>query len=127
MRPKDALKRQALLRALRLRLGKIERDRAVTITVVICTRNRPALLERCLSGVQKLSPLPDKVLVIDNTDGDPETERVTRQFGAKYMIEPRCGLNRVMNRALAERETNMVAFLRDDVIPARGSARHRRL
>jgi O-antigen biosynthesis protein len=90
----------------------------LTVTVVICSRNRPALLEKCLAAVQNLSPSPDVVLVVDNTDGDAETKRVTELFGARYLIEPRPGMNHARKRALAERETDMMAFLSDDVIPA---------
>jgi glycosyltransferase involved in cell wall biosynthesis len=92
----------------------------VTVTVVICTRNRPALLTECLAGVQKLSPASDQVLVIDNSDGDPETESVSRLFGARYIVEPTPGLKAARGRAVIERQTDMLVFLSDDVVPAEG-------
>ena len=90
----------------------------MTITVAVCTRNRPTQLATSLEAVQKLFPAPDEVLVVDNTTGDAETERIARLFGARYVIEPTPGLNHAMKRALAERQTDVIAFLRDDVIPA---------
>jgi glycosyltransferase involved in cell wall biosynthesis len=90
----------------------------LTVTVVICTRNRPALLEKCLAAVQNLSPSPDVILVVDNTHGDAETKRITDLFGARYLVEPRPGMNHARKRALADRETDMMAFLSDDVTPA---------
>jgi hypothetical protein len=71
-------------------------------------------------GVQNLSPAPDQVLVIDNSDGDSETESVTRLFGARYVIEPTPSLKAAMRRALIERQTDMLAFLSDNVVPAEG-------
>ena len=92
----------------------------MTVTVVICTRFRPAFLEKRLEEVQKFFPAPDQILVIDNTDGDSETEKVARRFGVRYAIEPIPGLKPAMRRAILARETDMLVFLRDDVNPAHG-------
>jgi glycosyltransferase involved in cell wall biosynthesis len=96
----------------------IKRKSKLTVTVVICTRNRPALLEKCLAAVQKLSPPPDQVVVVDNTEGDPETEKITSLFGARYLVEPTTGMNHARKRALAERSTDLVAFLPDTIVPS---------
>ena len=45
----------------------------MTVTIAICTRNRPAQLATSLAAVQKLFPVPDEMLVVDNTTGDAET------------------------------------------------------
>ena len=92
----------------------------LTVTVVICTRNRPALLEKCLAAVSRLEPAPDDVLVIDNSVGDKETERAARDYSARYVVEPIPGLSRARNRGLTECSTDIVAFLDDDAIPATG-------
>ena len=60
----------------------------LTATIVICTRNRPALLRECLEGIAHLTHAPDEVIVVDNTSGDGETEAVAREFAAIYTIEP---------------------------------------
>ena len=90
----------------------------LTVTVVICSRNRPALLEKCLAAVARLDPAPDEVLVIDNSEGDKQTERAARQYSARYVIEPVPGLSRARNRGIAECNTEYVAFLDDDAVPA---------
>jgi glycosyltransferase involved in cell wall biosynthesis len=90
----------------------------LSVSVVICTKNRPASLRECLAAVARLDPMPDQVLVVDNTQGNHETEEVTREFGARYIIEPIPGLSRARNRGMAECETDIVAFLDDDAIPA---------
>ena len=94
------------------------KEAALTVTVVICTRNRPKVLRECLRGIARLDPRPDQVLVVDNTQGNKETEDVTREFGARYTIEPIQGLSRSRNRGLAECDTDIVAYLDDDSIPA---------
>lgn len=94
------------------------KEAPLTVTVVICTKNRPMMLKECLRGIARLDPKPDQVLVVDNTQGDEETEAVTREFGARYAAEPTPGLSRARNRGLAECNTDIVAFLDDDAVPA---------
>jgi glycosyltransferase involved in cell wall biosynthesis len=85
---------------------------------VICTRNRAALLQKCLAAVLRLDPAPNQLLVIDNSEGNDDTRKVAQDYGARYIIEPVRGLCRARNRALVECETDIIAFLDDDVTPA---------
>lgn len=94
------------------------KELTLTVTVVICTRNRPVLLERCLSALARLDSRPDQVMVVDNSAGNQDTEKVARKFSAQYIVEPVPGLSRARNRGLAECSTEIVAFLDDDAIPA---------
>lgn len=102
-------------------LQKSERTRndenAKSTTVIICTRNRPALLKQCLAAIARLSPAPDHVLVVDNSEGNPDTSKVAGDYRANYIIEPTRGLSRARNRGIAECTTDIVAFLDDDVTP----------
>ena len=93
-------------------------EQTLTVTIVICTRNRPVLLQRCLAAVAQLTPFPDQVLVVDNSEGNDDTRKVAQDYGARYAIEPVRGLSRARNRGLAECTTAIVAFLDDDVTPA---------
>ena len=88
-----------------------------TVTVVICTRNRPADLRRCLEAITHLEHAPDEVIVVDNSSGDKETEAVARNFVAVYIVESAVGLSRARNRGLAESNSEIVAFLDDDATP----------
>jgi cellulose synthase/poly-beta-1,6-N-acetylglucosamine synthase-like glycosyltransferase len=90
---------------------------SITSTVVICTRHRPDLLERCLAAVRSLNPHPNDILVIDNSEGDHETRRVAEKSQARYSIEAVRGLSRARNRGIAECHTDIVVFLDDDVVP----------
>ena len=93
-------------------------SRDKTVAVVICTRNRPALLKKCLAAVSKLNPAPTYTLVVDNSEGSLETRKAAHDFHARYAVEPKPGLSRARNRGLAECDTDIVAFLDDDVTPA---------
>ncbi len=88
-----------------------------TVTVVICTRNRPDDLRKCLEAISQSQPAPYEVVVVDNTAGDNETKRITRESGARYVVEPTPGLSRARNRGLAESNSEIVAYLDDDAIP----------
>ncbi|MGB7264373.1 MAG: glycosyltransferase family A protein, partial [Terracidiphilus sp.] len=92
--------------------------RILKTTVVICTRRRPVLLRQCLSAVAHLDPAPTQVIVVDNSpQGDGDTEKVAREFGARYTHEPKAGLSHARKRGLDECDTDAVAFLEDDAIP----------
>jgi glycosyltransferase involved in cell wall biosynthesis len=86
-------------------------------TVIICTRHRPALLKQCLAAVSRLTHAPDRVLVVDNSEGNADTRKVAGDYRADYVIEPIAGLSRARNRGITECSTHIVAFLDDDVVP----------
>jgi glycosyltransferase involved in cell wall biosynthesis len=56
------------------------------------------------------------VIVVDNTQGDPETERVSTLAGARYVIEQRVGLSRARNTGIGVATGDLVAFVDDDAI-----------
>ena len=94
-----------------------------TVTVVVCTRNRPVELERSLRSIVEVcggNPAVD-ILVVDNAPEDDATERVVRQFaGIRYVLEPRAGLSFARNRAIAESSGEWIAYTDDDVVLDRG-------
>jgi cellulose synthase/poly-beta-1,6-N-acetylglucosamine synthase-like glycosyltransferase len=88
-----------------------------TVSIVICTCRRPNDLRHCLQAISQLILTPSDVLVVDNTQGDPDTESIAIQFGARYIVEPAPGLSRARNRGLEESSSEFVAFLDDDAVP----------
>jgi cellulose synthase/poly-beta-1,6-N-acetylglucosamine synthase-like glycosyltransferase len=94
-----------------------EEVKALSVGVVICTRNRPGLLQSCLEGVESLRPLPDEVIVVDNSPGDEETKRLALEHSARYIVEPIQGLSRARNRGMAESRSDIIAYLDDDAVP----------
>lgn len=88
-----------------------------TVSVVICTCYRPVLLRKCLEAMASLEPGPDEILVVDNTAGDAETEAVSWELGARYIVESNPGLSRARNRGLKESKSEIVAYVDDDSMP----------
>jgi glycosyltransferase involved in cell wall biosynthesis len=88
-----------------------------SVSVVICTRHRPDELRNCLQGISRLTPGPDEILVIDNSEGDPETENVARAYGVRYLVERGSGLSYARNRGLAESTSEIVVYIDDDAVP----------
>lgn len=90
-----------------------------TVTVAVCTRNRPDDLGRCLDSIERARagwPGPVDVLVVDNAPPDDATQEVVRSHpGVRYVREPVAGLDVARNRALAEARGGWLAFVDDDV------------
>ncbi|MDO8587137.1 MAG: glycosyltransferase [Armatimonadota bacterium] len=102
-----------------LRSGAGDAPRA---TVVVCTRERPQDLARCLDSVMRQrSPFGFETLVVDNC---PATDRsalvVNSHHGSvRYAREPRRGLDFARNRGVSEAASPFVAFMDDDVVADR--------
>jgi cellulose synthase/poly-beta-1,6-N-acetylglucosamine synthase-like glycosyltransferase len=84
--------------------------------VIVCTRHRPEPLGRCLASLAALDGPTPEVIVVDNTDGDPNTERTAKEAGARYVVEPTIGLSRARNKGIEEATGELVAFVDDDAI-----------
>jgi GT2 family glycosyltransferase len=100
-------------------------DRAEPLTVVVCTRDRPDDLARCLASLRDQDHPRLDVLVVDNAPTRPVRELVDglrTSLSIRYVLEPRPGLSRARNRALAEVGTDVVAFLDDDEVADHGWA-----
>jgi glycosyltransferase involved in cell wall biosynthesis len=88
-----------------------------TLTVVICTKDRPDLLQRCLSSVVAVQPSWAEILVVDNASTTAVTRDVVTACGnARYVFEPRPGLDFARNRALSEATSDWIAYIDDDVV-----------
>ncbi|MBC7688149.1 MAG: glycosyltransferase [Aquabacterium sp.] len=89
----------------------------VPVSLIICTRNRAAQLQRCLQNLKALSCLPEEIIVVDNAPTDNATKAITATFdGVKYVKEPRAGLDIARNTGIISALCDIVAFVDDDVI-----------
>lgn len=96
-----------------------------SLTITICTRDRPESLERCLHSIDatwrqskggKGFERPE-VLVIDNAPSDSRSQELVHALPwVRYIREPRPGLDFARNRALHEATGELLAFLDDDVV-----------
>jgi len=86
-------------------------------SVIVCTRNRPNSLERCLRALRNQTYVPFEVLVVDSAPLDDQTREVAARLGARYLLEPLGGLSRARNIGARFCSTDVVTFLDDDCGP----------
>ncbi|AGZ43268.1 glycosyltransferase [Actinoplanes friuliensis] len=91
---------------------------APPITVVICTRERPGALARCLDSLLAQAYPDFRILVVDNapvTDATAEVVRsAARRGNVDYLVEPRGGLSFARNAAVAAAPGEILAWIDDD-------------
>ena len=92
-----------------------------SLTVAICTKDRPEGLVRCLRSLREMEcppgAAPVEVIVVDNAPSDGRTRAaVEAEPGVRYFREQKAGLNFARNRALAEASGELLAFFDDDVV-----------
>ncbi|MVW71380.1 glycosyltransferase family 2 protein [Bordetella sp. 15P40C-2] len=96
---------------------------SLTVTVILCTHNRQALLKKCLDSLAAQTADQKKfdVLIIDNASAD-ETATIANEYcknfsNFRYHLESRLGLARARNTGLELTNTPLAAFTDDDAIP----------
>jgi len=89
-----------------------------TVSVLICTRDRSAMLEGCLLSVLACSPPPDEVVVVDQSRDEATRMVVCRHQGGKvpvrYLRGKGVGLSRAKNQGIADCTGDIIAFTDDD-------------
>ena len=96
---------------------KLSQSVGGSVSVVICTRNRPEQLTRCLRSLQNLSQPPHEILVVDNAPSSDTTRKlVTQMLGIRYVLEPHPGLSVARNTGIRHSTSDLIAFTDDDVI-----------
>lgn len=96
-----------------------------SLTVAVCTRDRPEDLARCLEALLRLDYPDLDLLVVENAGRTDAAERVVAACGGRVRLvrEERPGLDWARNRAVLEARGEVVAFTDDDVIVDSGWAR----
>ncbi|RZU48391.1 GT2 family glycosyltransferase [Krasilnikovia cinnamomea] len=91
---------------------------APPITVVICTRERPGALARCLDSLITQNYPDFRVLVVDNAPETDATAEVVRSAARRgpvdYLLEPKAGLSFARNAAVAAAPGEILAWIDDD-------------
>lgn len=89
----------------------------VSVSVVVCTRNRLEQLAQCLRSLQNLSQPPHEIVVVDNAPNSDTTRLLIAQMpGIQYVLEPRPGLSVARNTGIRHSTGDIIAFTDDDVI-----------
>jgi O-antigen biosynthesis protein len=88
------------------------------ISVVVCTRDRPGLLQNCISHLDLQQYAHFEVIVVDNAPAGDEARQITRNQARRrpyrYVVEPRPGLSWARNAGVSVAVGDIVAFLDDD-------------
>ena len=91
---------------------------APPITVVVCTRERPGALARCLDSLLTQAYPDFRILVVDNAPVTGATAEVVRAAARRgpveYLLEPRAGLSFARNAAVAAAPGEILAWIDDD-------------
>lgn len=92
-----------------------------TLTVAICTKDRPDNVSRLLQSLLPLQQVDGKpcfeILVVDNAPSNSRTQTLVASLpSVRYTREPKAGLDFARNRALQDATGELLAFLDDDVI-----------
>jgi GT2 family glycosyltransferase len=104
------------------------RSRAATLTdgpfisVVVCTRDRPDQIKKCLDRLGRQKYPRYEVVVVDNAPTSDDLRTVVEgQAGPgtrfRYCVEPRPGLSWARNAGVAAAASDIIAFLDDDDEP----------
>jgi cellulose synthase/poly-beta-1,6-N-acetylglucosamine synthase-like glycosyltransferase len=96
--------------------GEATHRTAVSISVVVCTRDRPEALERCLTGLSDCEP-SFETIVVDNAPASRPVADIAAKYGARYVLESVIGLSRARNAGLRSATGDVVAFVDDDAVP----------
>jgi glycosyltransferase involved in cell wall biosynthesis len=90
------------------------------VSVIVCTRDRPYALRRCLAALKSLDYSNYEVTVVDNASAGTETAELVSESGFHYIREERPGLNWARNRGIAESRHDIIAYVDDDAVVDRG-------
>jgi glycosyltransferase involved in cell wall biosynthesis len=93
---------------------------SVSVTVVVCTRNRAHALPDCLDSLRRLEHDALRFIVVDNAPLDDSTRDLVTEMACadprfQYVREPLPGLSRARNLGLAHTTSEIIAYTDDDV------------
>lgn len=88
---------------------------AASVSVVICTRDRPDDLARCLASFSAQTLAPHQIVVVDNASRDGRTREVALAAGVTYVREERPGLDFARNAGAAACSGEFIVYTDDDV------------
>ena len=97
---------------------------APDISVVLCTRDRPARAADCVRQLARQEYPNYEIVVVDNAPSDPDAvpavlESLDVPVPVRYVLESRAGHARGKNAGWRAAKADIVAFVDDDEIPDR--------
>src|SRR5690242_12762543 len=74
------------------------KEKIENISVVICTRNRPIALKKCIQSLLNNEDKNFELIVVDNAPDNDDTKKIVEQFpDVRYVFEERKGLDIARN------------------------------
>lgn len=92
------------------------------VSVILPTRDRPAMLERCLASIGRALRDGDELIVVDSASRDPRVAEVGSAGGARVLRCDRAGVDRARNTGWRASAHDIVLFVDDDVVVDAGWA-----
>ena len=97
--------------------GRAALDPVPAISVVVCTRDRPHSVRLFLAAMAQQTYGNYEVVVVDNASRELSTRAVAEEFGARYVTEPRPGLDYARNAGWRSCSSGIIAYADDDTTP----------
>jgi glycosyltransferase involved in cell wall biosynthesis len=92
-------------------------ERALSVSLVVPTRDRNNGLEICLKAASLLKMAPQEIIVVDSAPTGEGAKEVAMRWRARYIREDEPGVSRARNRGAHEACGDIVAFTDDDAAP----------
>jgi GT2 family glycosyltransferase len=84
------------------------------VSLIICTVDRLADLERCLESVRPFAAAVGEIIVVNNGSYLAAVEEIANPHHARVVTEPRRGVSRARNTGIRNALGNIIVFLDDD-------------
>ena len=89
------------------------------VTVIVCTRDRPEMLQGALAAIHSSTPPETAILVVDSASSTSETRDVAAAAGVGYVRSGK-GLSVARNVGITTADRPIVIFTDDDCRPTQG-------
>jgi GT2 family glycosyltransferase len=89
-----------------------------SVSLVLCTRNRPALVRETIESILRADDVPDEIVVVDQSDEpDHSLERLEhgRTTAIRVVASGPNGLGRARNEGVAAARHDILVFVDDDM------------
>ena len=94
------------------------------VSLIICTVDRPADLERCLASLEPYRAALGEVIVVNNGPHLAVVERISIRYAARITTEAARGSGRARNAGVRAAHGSFIAFLDDDTQAAENWPAH---
>jgi hypothetical protein len=92
------------------------------LAIVVCTRDRPEMLEAALAALVATVDDCVDIIVVDSASRDSRTRQVVEKTRARYVRSAIAGLSIARNVGLRATDRRFIAYTDDDCVPMQGWA-----